>query len=794
MTRHSILLAFRGFRRQPGYSALTIVGLAVGLAVAVLVGLFARHELSYDSFHPGADRLHRVVQDVSWAGGMTWDWTTPVIAPLLAAELPEVEATAQYARTGGVLARVDDDPVFEDGLAFADAGFLDLFGFEMLEGDARLALSDPLALVLTASAASRFFGEGPVVGQTLRLDGRHELTVTGVLADPPANTHLAFTALVSMASFPMTQGAGWDASWWWPSVHTYVRLVEGAAPPAGPALRAFVARHREPHFAEAIIPRLQPVPSIHLHDNPGAGAMRYVRIFGLIGALVLLLACVNTVNLTTARAASRAREVGVRKAAGARRRQLAAQFLGEAAVTTGLALALGLALAALALPAFNSLTGSALALRLADPVGWALLATLAVAVAFLSGAYPALVLSRFRPERVLKGFGGGASGGAIRRVLVVGQFAVTVALLVGATAIYHQVDYLRSAPLGFEAEHVVTLPLRDARDRFPVLKERLESETGVVAVTASNWSPRVGHGAVYATTLAGADLDQDPQLIHVDPDFFHTLGITAAEGRLLSGDRPGDILAADGGAVLLNETAVRLYELEEPLGAPIRFYAAEGGHVVYDRSGGVVGVVEDFHLGSLRLLIQPTAIALAETPQQLTHAYARLAPGDARAGLAAVQRAWAEVYPDLPFEAAFLDEAVGAMYRQEARFGHTVGVLAALAVVVACLGLFGLAAFAAERRRKEVGIRKVLGARASGLVGMLVRESLALVAIAFALGAPLAHWAVGRWLDTFPYRTNVGFDVFVMVGLLALAIALLTVAGQAIRAATADPVRSLRSE
>jgi putative ABC transport system permease protein len=794
MLRHYLLVALRVLRRQPGYAALTVVGLAVGLAVAVLVGLFVRHELSYDRFHPGADRLYRVVQDVSWAGGMTWDWTTPVLAPLLAAELPEVEATAHFARTGAVLAREGADPLYEEGLAYADPGFLDLFAFEMVEGDPARALAEPLAVVLTASAARRHFGEAPALGQTLRLEGRHDLLVTGILADPPANTHLGFSVLASLASFRVTQGEGWDASWWWPSLHTYVRLAEGAAPPTAEALQAFVGRHREPHFAEAIVPRFQPVARIHLYDDPGAGAIRYVRIFGLIGLLVLGLACVNTVNLATARAASRAREVGVRKAAGADRGQLAGQFLAEAFVVTAVALGLGMALAGTALPGFNALTGSAITFRLGEPALWGGLVALLVGVSLLSGGYPALVLSRFRPERVLKGGVGGAGGGKLRRVLVVAQFAVTVALLVGAAAVYRQVDFLRTAPLGFETERVVTLPLRDGRDRFPTLKERLEGEAAVAGVTAANWSPRVGQGVVYASTLAGEDLDQDPQVLHVDPDFFRTLGIEAAEGRLLSVDRPGDRLGESSGAFLLNETAARLYGVDARLGAALRLFAAEGGVVSYDRAGEVVGVVPDFHLASLRVPIQPTAIALAESPQYLLHAYIRLGPGDARMGLAAVERAWGEVYPDLPFEAAFLDEAVGALYRQEARFSRAVGVLAGLAVLVACLGLFGLTAYAAERRRKEVGIRKVLGASAGSLVALLSREYVALVAVAFLLGAPLAHWAVGRWLETFPYRAEIGPGVFALAGALALLIALATVSGQALRAAHADPVRVLRSE
>jgi putative ABC transport system permease protein len=792
--RHALLLALRGFRRQPGYSAIAIGGLAVGLAVAILVSLFARHELSYDGFHAGADRIHRVVQDVSWAGGMTWDWTTPVLAPLLAEEFPQVEATAQFARTGAVLARPGVAPVFEEGLAFADANFLDLFAFELLEGDPSTALSAPLAVVLTETAARRFFGEAPAMGQTLRLDGAHDLTVSGVLADPPSNTHLEFSALASMASFRITQGQGWDESWWWPSLHTYVRLERGATAPSQEALAEFVARHREAHFAEAIIPRLQPVANIHLRDDPGAGAIRYVRIFTLIGALVLLLACVNVVNLTTARAASRAREVGVRKAAGAARSQLAAQFLGEAAVTTAAALVLGVALAAAAVPGFQALTDSELTLSLADPLAWAALLAFAPAVALLAGGYPAFVLARFRPEHVLKGVVGGASGGRLRRMLVVGQFAVTVALLIGAAAVYQQVDYLRSAPLGFETERVVTLPIRDGHDRFDAFKERLQAESLVAAVSAANWSPRTGQGAVYASTLAGTDLDQDPQVLHVDPDFFEVLGIEAAEGRLLEASRPGDRLSAGSGAFLLNATAVRLYELDQPIGAPLRLYAGEAGQVVYDRSGPVVGVVGDFHLASLRVPIQPTALALAESPEHLRHAYARLAPGDARAGLEAIRRVWTAVYPDLPFEAAFLDDTVGAMYRQEARFGRVIGALAALAVLVASLGLFGLAAYAAERRRKEVGIRKVLGARSRSLVGLLMREYVTLVAVAFVVGAPLAHWAVGRWLEAFPYRTDVGVGVFVAVGVLSLMIAMLTVAGQALRAATADPVKALRSE
>lgn len=794
MLRNYFLVTLRNLRRQPGYAALTISGLAVGLAVAVLVGLFVRHELSYDGFHPGADRLHRVVHDVSWAGGMTWDWTPALLAPLLDAEFPEVEATGRFARTGAILSRDGIEPLYEEGFAYADPGFLALFAFPLLEGDRERALTEPLAVVLTETAARRHFGDEPAVGRTLRLDGRHDLTVTGVMADPPANTHLDFTALASLASFDAMHGTRWGESWWWPSLHTYARLADGATAPTHDALQAFVGRHREAHFAEAIVPRFQPVPRIHLHDDPGAGAIRYVRIFGIIGLLVLLLACVNTVNLATAQAASRAREVGIRKAAGASRGQLTGQFLGEALVVTAMALGLGLLLAWAATPGFNTLTGSAIALSLTEPMLWVLVVTLLVGVGVLSGGYPALVLSRFRPERVLKGVTGNVGGVALRRILVVGQLAVTVALLVGTAAVYRQVDFLRTSPLGFETERVVTFPLRDGRDRFPAFKERLGAEAAITAVSASNWSPQIGQGAVYAATLAGENLDQNPHVLHVDPDFFRVFGIEAAEGRLLSFDRPGDRLAEGSGAFVLNEMAVQLYDLDEPLGASLRLLAAESGVVSYDRTGHVVGVVPDFHLASLRVPIQPVALALAETPQFLAHAYVRLTTGDARVGLDAIERAWTAIYPDLPFEATFLDETVGALYAQEARFGRAIAALATLAVLIACLGLFGLAAYAAERRRREIGVRKVLGASAGNLVGLLTREYVALVAVAFVVGAPLAYWAVGRWLETFPYRTNVGLEVFVLAGVLALLIALATVAGQAYRAATADPVRALRSE
>ncbi len=792
MLRNYLTIALRNLVRRPGYTLLNVGGLAVGIGCCVLILVAVQHELSYDRFHPGADRLYRVVQDVSWGEGMAWDWSTPLLADLFTEEFPEVEAAARF-HTVSVLVEAGAGPgrFQEEAFAFVDPGFFDLFAFPFVAGDAATALKEPQTVVLTASAAEKYFGDADPLGQTLRLDNRLSLEITGVVADLPSNSHLDFDFAASFATMPAWYQATAFDSWWWPKLTTYVRLKEGTAAFDKARLQALVARHREAHFAEAIVPRLQPVTDIHLYGNPGGNAIRFVYIFSIIAAFILLIACVNYMNLSTARSARRAREVGVRKVAGARRRQLVGQFLGESSLIVLVALGLGLMGAELLLPAFNALSGNNLSLDLTSPRLWGLMGGLWVGVSLLAGSYPAFFLSKFAPSAVLKGAGApGVGGRRLRQGLVVAQFVITIILLAGTLIVYQQVDFMRSASLGFETEQVVAVPLREGHEQYQALKQELGQQPGVVSVSAANWYPGVGGGAIFATSLNGEDLDADPFIVFTDHDFFRTLGIKVTAGRAFSEELVSDAEQA----FLLNETAVRQYGLDAPLGKRLSLFAAENGVVSFQKEGEVVGVVRDFHMTGLQTPIVPVALTLTRQPVYLGYVLVRLAPGDPRPALRALKAAWSSRFPHRPFEATFIDDRIETLYQQEVQFGQTVGALAGLAVLIACLGLFGLAAFTAEQRTKEIGVRKVLGASVPGLVALLSKEFVRLVLAATLVALPLAYLGMQRWLDDFAYRIDVGVGTFLLAGALVLLVALATVSYQAVRAARKDPVESLRYE
>jgi putative ABC transport system permease protein len=521
----------------------------------------------------------------------------------------------------------------------------------------------------------------------------------------------------------------------------------------------------------------------------------------------------------------------VRKTLGARRRELASQFLGEALVLSGAAAALGLSLAALALPWFNDLAGKSLVLGDLSGIGfWASVAALVVGTGLAAGSYPAFVLSRFQPSQVLKGQVTTAGGAGLRRGLVVFQFTVSVALLASTAVAFQQLGFLRDANLGFDKEHTLVLPA-DALtpgidwigrgeappDRYAPLRAELERLPQVRAVTASTVKPGAGEGmGRYLFEAEGRDPGGESDRMHLDlvgHGFFEQFGLRMVAGRSFHPDRPGDrgrIEIAEFGqfrlrhhrdrGVVLNEAAARHlgWTPEEALGKTLRFYIVETNVVFQDLRGPVVGVVEDFHAASLHERIEPHAYQLAESPDgspmYLQHVLVKLEPGDAREALAAVEGAWHRAVPDQPFEATFLDAELDALYRAEIRQGRVIAAFATLAVLIACLGLFGLAAYATERRRKELGIRKILGARPDQLVALVAREFVVLVAVAVVLATPLAWLVMERWLEGFAYRIELGPGLFLAAGLLALAVALLTVSGQALRAATTDPVKALRSE
>ncbi|MEM6285676.1 MAG: ABC transporter permease [Bacteroidota bacterium] len=807
---------FRAARRRPGFAALNVAGLALGLACCLLIALYVHAELTVDRFHERADRIVRVSQEVTAPGREAlWAWTGGAMGEDLEPAFPSVEAVVRVVRQAGpVRTEAADQRFREEDFVFADEAFFDVFSHRFVRGEAASALREPNAVVLTASAADRYFGDADPLGQSLTYEDGLLLTVTGVVADPPSS-HLPFDFVAPMAAFKSLQGMPAEAtfgSYWWPQVWTYLLLPSPeAVAPLQAQVAEFVAERRD---GTEYVPTLEPLVSLHFSSATSAprptGSLPLVKAFAAIALAVLLLACVNVVNLTTAQSASRAREVGVRKAVGAQRGSLAVQFIGEALVTCAVAAVLSLALVALALPAFNDLTGGALSLSLlGEPVAWGALVLLVVVTGVLAGAYPAFVLSRFRPARVLRGAFVGGSGARLRKGLVVAQFSVTIALAIAAALAFQQLHYVRTAPLGFDEEQVVTLRLPGGD--WAALRTALAARPEVVDVTGASRRPGFGSTGQLPYEAAGARAErgESDRLAseYVDYGFIEMMGLEVVAGSGFSpafasdvGVRPDEtpLFHIDDRGFVLNQTAARRlgWSDDEAVWQPLRIYTFENGTYYTDLKGTVVGVVADYHRASFENEISPVVLSLTESPfgNAPVWGLVKVRPGEAASTLAALRSVWDEVYPEAPFDAAFLDDDLDARYEAQARAGAIVAAFAVLGGVIACLGLLGLAAHAAERRRREVGIRKALGASVQSLVGLLTRDFVALIAVAAILAVPAAWWAVSRWLEGFTYRIEIGPLPFVVVGLLVLAIAALTVGGQAYRAATADPVRALRSD
>ena len=814
--------AFRSARRRPGFTALNVIGLAVGLACWLLIALYVHDETTADRFHERADRIVRVGQAVTEPGREAlWAWSGGALAEVMESDLAAVEAAVRVSRQPGpVRAETEPDARYrEEAFVFADEDFFEVFSYDFLQGDAATALRQPDALVLTQAAATRYFGRADPMGQTLIYagDGERALVVSGVIADPPANTHLPLSLLAPMATFKAINGYPADApftSFWWPTVWTYALLQPGTDVPALQAeMGAFIARHRA-EDGTTYLPTLEPLTALRFSDGTTAPAptvsRSLVQAFAVIAFAVLLLACANVVNLTTAQSATRVREVGVRKALGAGRASLGALFVGEAVLLCGAALALALVLVAAVLPAFNELMGKALGLGLLrEPATWAVLAALVAGTGVLAGAYPALVMSGFGPARALRGVFVAGRGAGLRKTLVVAQFAVSIALAASAAVAFQQLRFLRTAPLGFDQEEVVTLRLPGGG--WETLRAALAERPEVAGVTGS--ASRPGFGPATATPYQAEGIGPADEggprmgLEFVDYDYVELLGLDVVAGRAFSPAFPADEGARmdetryfhlEHRGLLLNETAARRFGWthEEALGKSVRFFTYERGTYYTDLRGQVVGIVSDYHASSFEEELRPLAFTLTGSPFGNSPAWAlvKVRPGDAVQAMGALRAVWDEVYPDAPFDASFLSADLDARYAAQDRLAVTVAGFAWMGGLIACLGLFGLAAFAAEQRRKEVGVRKVLGASVAQLVALLSREFVLLVAAACVVAVPLAWIAAGRWLDGFAYRIDLGPAPFVLTGLFAVIIAVVTVGTHAFGAATADPVRALRSE
>lgn len=810
MLRNYLAVALRNLWKNKFYSVINILGLAAGLACFIFIFIYVRDELSYDRYHEKADRTYRVnFEGYAFQQDLNFAVVGAQLGPVILEDYPEVEQQCRFRQRGAYTVRYEDQSYREEDWIFADSTLFDVFSFELVQGDPQKALAEPNTIVMTEEQARKYFGAENPLGKSLRVDNDHLYRVTGVMKEMPKNTHFNFNMIASLSTLDESR----DPTWLSNNFQTYVVLREGTDPAAvdekleelvyqyvAPEIERFMGKTYDDILAGGgfISFSLFPLTKIHLYSDKlgelGAnGDIKYIYIFTFIGIFILLLACINFMNLATARSATRAREVGMRKVVGARRPQLIFQFLSESVVVTFLGLLIAVGAFLLLLPYFNDLSGKEFTLRgVSTPGLWGGMLLLVLLVGLAAGSYPAFYLSAFRPIAVLRGKLVKKVGAAVslRSVLVIFQFAITVGLIVGTFIISDQLQYIQNKKLGFNKEQVLILKnYYNLGNNSQPFKEEMLKHPEVVNATMSSSLPTPSSRNSSATFLGRKP---DPakthviQLFTVDHEYIPTLEMELLEGRAFSREHPSDSLA-----VILNESAVEIYGLEDPLGAEISTFSggtAENPELVTRR---VIGVVKNFHFESLRSEVGPLAMFLGTSRGRLSM---RVKTSDMARFIGEVNRKWNEMGPGQPFEYAFMDEDFASVYEAETRIGRIFSIFTILAIFIACLGLFGLATFTAEQRTKEVGIRKVLGASIPRIFLMLTTEVMQWVLIANMIALPLAYFFMRKWLQGFAYPVDISWVTFAAALLIGLVVALLTVSYQAVRAAVMDPVRSLRYE
>ena len=782
--------SWRKMRRQKAYAFINVAGLALGLAVCMLISLWAADELGYDRFHRNVRKIFRVYRDESTTRpGSFSALTPPPMAAALKKDFPEVVRSTRFGTWQKRLVSAGDKRFTESNYMHVDPDFLAMFSFPFVKGDPDSALSNPYSVVLTESAAIKYFGREDPMGQTLKVDNAFDVVVTGVVRNVPAGSSLEFDML-SPFEILLKEYIGEENrdNWGFNSFSTFVMLADENARAGLNGQLAGYLKTLEPEATDALA--LQPLSAIHLrsglsHDYRNTGDIKYVWILGALAAFILAIACVNFMNLTTARSANRAREVGLRKVVGATRAQLIRQFFAESVLMALLSFAAALILVESLLGPFNTLAAKRIpSILRADPLLLAAFFGLALVTGLLSGSYPALVLSSFRPVLVLKGtLRSAAANPLFRKVLVVFQFSLSVFLVAGTAVISRQMSYMRGLELGFQHEHIVRLPLYgDFLKKYGAIRERLLRDPHVLNVTASLSLPTNIQNSPGTPEWEGKDPNEQMEIKadFVDYDYIETLGIPLVEGRSFRRDMATDAETA----FIVNEEAVRRMRLAPPVvGRSFGFWNIKGQ---------IIGVMKDAHLQSLHHRIEPMVFKIF--PDWYRFIYVKLRPGDVSKALDSLKGTWEGMGFGYPFEARFLDDDFENLYRTEQRLGTIFRYFAALAVFIGCLGLLGLASFMAEQKAKEIGIRKVLGASVSGVTLMMSGQFIQWVLAANLIALPIAWLVMDRWLNGFAYRTEIGLGVFFLSAGLSLGLALLTVGFQSVRAARVSPAVTMRQE
>jgi putative ABC transport system permease protein len=806
MFKSYLTIALRILHKQKIYTIINIAGLSIGIACTLFIFLWVKDELSFDRYHKNTDRIFRVIKHGKAGDKESYTAMSPApLAKALMDEFPEILHATRISDDSPRFFRYKDNGFNENRVVFADANIFEVLTIPLLSGDPKTALDRPRTIVITQSMAKKYFGDEDPLGKTLRMDESADLLITGLAEDIPQNSHYHFDFIGSLLTFDQSI----SQEWLWPNLYTYVLLKVGADPAVlDPKLIRIIEKYFAPQF-EATYDftyeedlasggftniHLQPITDIHLHSHmihemePNSDS-RYITVFSIIAIFILFIACINFMNLSTARFSVRAREVGMRKVLGSRPAQLIRQFLTESILLSFFSLAIALALVEICLPLFNRIAAK----EIIPPFfinWWFLPATIGVilVVGFLAGIYPAFFLTSFRPISVLRGkLQAEVKHPLVRNGLVFFQFSISIVLLIGTFVVFSQMQFVRNKQLGFDKEHIVMIPRAYVlAQRQEAFKHEIVKHPGIMSASISSSYP----GKAFAY-LAYKQLDAPGDEMHImgtfitDHDFVETFGLDLLDGRYFSEDS-----SREEDTVVLNETGVRLLGLKDPTGQRIR-----GPEKDQYRALTVIGVLRDSYFHSLHQRIQPIGIRhLTAGGTRSRFLSVRLNPGDISRALAFLKDKWEEFVPERPFEYVFLDDDLDQLYKSEWRTGYLMSAFSVLSIIIACLGLFGLVAFFAEQRTKETGIRKVLGASSSHIIFAYSKEFTRWVILANVIAWPVAYFMMNKWLENFAYRTSITPWTFVLAAVLALLIALITVTFQIVRAALANPVDSLRYE
>ncbi|MCP4725892.1 MAG: FtsX-like permease family protein [bacterium] len=786
MLKNYVKITFRNIVKYKAFSAINISGLAIGMACCLLISLWVLDELSFDRFNENADRIYKVTEIQHYS---SFDYkvavTPAALGPYLKENYPEIMDSARFTYVGTMLLRYKDKNFYENSIVAAEQSFFNIFTYPTVKGDPVAALEDPNGIIINEDIAAKYFGDEDPLGKLIQVNNDKSYTVKCVMKNVPHNSSLRFEIVlpwVHMRSYSWYSDDNWGSN----SFRTFVLLNDYSTENEVEYKIFDAIRDNNENSTTDVF--LQPLTDIHLYSSfygrSGPGDVIYIYIVSIIAIFVLLIASINFMNLSTARSANRAKEIGMRKVAGALRSNIIKQFFGESIILSLISLILALLIVAIILPAFNGFVEKPLSMNIVS--NFSLLAGILVITVFtgiIAGSYPALYLSSFKPVTVLRGtLTSGVKSSSFRKVMVTIQFTLSIILIISTLAVYSQLDYISNKKLGWDRDHLIYINMRgDIGDSYDVIRNELIKDSSIIDVTQCQFIPTSFGSNSSSVDWDGKDPEETLLVRHnyVDYDYIKTIKANLLEGRAFSRDFATDT----SGAYIINETMANFIGKEQIIGANFSMHG---------RPGKIIGVLEDFHFLSMKSEIEPMCLVLRK--RYLSYIMIRISPENITSTIEHIEDSWSRVYSNYPLDYRFINEDFDSMYRGEVKMGRLFKYFSSLAVFISCLGLFGLASFTAEQRTKEIGIRKVLGSSSQNIVLLLSKEFVKLVLLANIIAWPVAYFAADSWLENFAYRTDVGYSIFIYSGVAALIIAILTVSYQAIKAAFSNPVDALKYE